>query len=128
MNEELDPLAWVAKAEGDLRMARSALRSKEPITFGACFHVQQCAEKYLKAILVMCGKGFPKTHDLIELTRLCDRAGVLVPIAEDALDKLSDWAATARYPGVIPTLQDAREAMETTQAVRKFARKFLNVR
>ncbi len=108
MSDERDPLAWVAKAEGDLRMARLALRGKDPITSGACFHAQQCAEKYLKAMLVARARSFPKTHDLIELMRLCEKAGILVPIPEDPLDKLSDWAATARYPGTVPDLLEAR--------------------
>lgn len=128
MNDALDPLAWVAKAENDFKMAHLALREKPPITDGACFHAQQCAEKYLKAMLVMRGKSFPKTHDLIELMRLCEKAGIIVPIAEDPLDKLSDWAATARYPGAIPPVVEAREALESAKAVRKFARKYLNVR
>lgn len=128
MSSERDPLDWVVKAENDFKMVQLALREKTPITDGACFHTQQCAEKYLKAMLVMKGKSFPKTHDLIELMRLCEKAGIIVPIAEDPLDKLSDWAATARYPSAIPTLLEAREALETAKTVRKFARKFLNVK
>jgi HEPN domain-containing protein len=29
-----------------------------------CFHAQQCAEKYLKALLLQAGSEPPKTHDL----------------------------------------------------------------
>ena len=127
MSDEHDPLAWVAKAESDLVMARSALHRKEPITYGVCFHAQQCAEKYLKAILVARAKPFPKTHDLVQLNELCAKAGVLVEIDKKRLNTLSDLAVRVRYPGVEPSLADAREALETVQAVRKFARKFLNV-
>lgn len=43
---------WVEKAESDFGMAHLALCGGEaPITDGACFHSQQCAEKYLKLIL-----------------------------------------------------------------------------
>lgn len=52
MTEINDPLAWVARAEEDFALARSAWRRKQPLTYGACFHAQQCAEKYMKALLV----------------------------------------------------------------------------
>ncbi len=32
-----------------------------------CFHVQQCAEKYIKAYLIYCEIDFKKSHDLGEL-------------------------------------------------------------
>ena len=52
MSESTDPLAWVHRAEEDWLLARSALRRKVPLIYGATFHAQQCAEKYLKALLV----------------------------------------------------------------------------
>ncbi len=43
---------WVEKAEGDFATARRELRArKDPNYDAACFHAQQCAEKYLKACL-----------------------------------------------------------------------------
>lgn len=43
---------WVAKAEGDFATARRELRSRAQPNFdAACFHAQQCAEKYVKAVL-----------------------------------------------------------------------------
>ncbi|MBI4384722.1 MAG: HEPN domain-containing protein [Nitrospinae bacterium] len=43
---------WVEKAEHDLRNAEHALTLKDDCPFDtACFHTQQCAEKYLKALL-----------------------------------------------------------------------------
>lgn len=65
MSALLDPFAWVARAEEDYRLAQSALRRKQPLLYGVCFHAQQCAEKYLKALLVSRGRDFPKTHDLV---------------------------------------------------------------
>jgi HEPN domain-containing protein len=44
---------WVEKAEGDFHSAERELRArKAPNYDAACFHPQQCAEKYLKAFLV----------------------------------------------------------------------------
>lgn len=108
-------------------MAYSGLRRKEPILFATCFHAQQCAEKYLKALLVSRERRFPKTHDLLELMRLCEQANIVVPIDQDALDKPNDYAVTKRYPSEGPTLKETNEAIATAKAVRKFARKFLNL-
>lgn len=46
-------------------------------------------EKYLKAILVLHGRDFPRVHDLLSLSDLCVRAGIIVPIDPDDLDRLS---------------------------------------
>ena len=40
---------------------------------------------------------------------------------------LSDYAVRVRYPGDDPTPDEAREALTIAKAVRRFARKFLNV-
>lgn len=62
---------WVEKAEGDFRTAVREKNSAEyPNYDAACFHAQQCAEKYLKARLVEAGKDFPKTHDLSAILNL----------------------------------------------------------
>ena len=43
---------WVSKAEGDFVTAGRELRARKSPNYDAvCFHTQQCAEKYLKAIL-----------------------------------------------------------------------------
>jgi HEPN domain-containing protein len=42
---------WISKAEGDFASSGRELRArKDPNYDSACFHAQQCAEKYLKAI------------------------------------------------------------------------------
>ena len=128
MSEATDPKAWVAKAEEDYVLARSALRHKKPLTSGASFHAQQCAEKYLKAALVARGHGFPKTHDLLVLHGLCARAAIVVPIDIKQLNRLSTYAVLTRYPGGEPTSDEAREALETAQAVRRFMRRTLGIK
>jgi hypothetical protein len=53
------------------RVAEKAYRArKNPVYDAACFHCQQCAEKYLKARLVEAGIAFAKTHDLLSLLSL----------------------------------------------------------
>jgi len=62
---------WVEKAENDLRTADYVLGMEQDCpTDVVCFHCQQCAEKYPKALLVSFGIAFPKTHDLVVLVNL----------------------------------------------------------
>ncbi|MFO0967315.1 MAG: HEPN domain-containing protein [Gemmataceae bacterium] len=55
---------WVKKADKDFIVAREAAASETPLHDAVCFHCQQCAEKYLKALLVEHSLSVPKTHDL----------------------------------------------------------------
>ncbi|MEW6286355.1 MAG: HEPN domain-containing protein [Chloroflexota bacterium] len=125
--QENDPLAWVAYAEEDLAAAQAALRARKQRLVTACFHSQQCAEKYLKALLLSRAADFPKTHDLIHLNNLCRANGILTEFSEALLGALSLHATVSRYPGEEPTLEEAREAMEIAKTVRKFARKWLGI-
>jgi HEPN domain-containing protein len=78
MSEPTDHQAWVVRAE-DYVLSRSALRRKAPLLYGATFHAQQCAEKYLKALLVAHRCAFPRTHDLAALHDLCIQADLACP-------------------------------------------------
>jgi HEPN domain-containing protein len=127
MNETNDPHAWVEKAEEDFVLAKSSLRRKKPLLTGACFHAQQCAEKYMKALLVSKNAVFPKTHDLLMLNNLCSDAGIFLEIDPKLLHTLTDYAVRTRYPGEGPMLEDAREAMEIAKLVRSFSRRFFGM-
>jgi len=127
MNEIAEAAAWVALAEEDYALARSALRRRTPLIYGATFHAQQCAEKYLKAILVQWGQAFPRTHDLIALCDLCAHQGIAIPVEQDAIQRLVAYAVQVRYPGEAPILEEARSALETARAIRYFARKLLGL-
>lgn len=78
---------WVLKAENDLKnAAHTLLLGKECPTDTVCFHAQQCAEKYVKALLVLDGIPFPKTHDLERLVSLVPSATrPSLTLAEQAL-------------------------------------------
>ena len=74
---------WVSKADNDFEVARLArYRADVPISDAVCFHSQQCAEKYLKALLVAGGHPFSKTHDLLVLNDECTRASILLSFSE----------------------------------------------
>jgi HEPN domain-containing protein len=127
MSKISDPLAWVEKAEEDFALARSALQRKKPLPAGACFHAQQCGEKYMKALLIFKGAKFPKTHDLLILNDLCSEVGIFLEIDPKLLNSLTDYAVRTRYPGEGPALEDAKEAMDIAKVIRSFSRSFLGI-
>jgi HEPN domain-containing protein len=53
---------WVRKAEDDFRVAGLIAAGSELFHDQVCFHCQQSAEKYLKALLGELGQTIPKTH------------------------------------------------------------------
>ena len=55
---------WVRKAEQDWEVAHKLAGETPPPRDIVCFHCQQAAEKYLKALLQESGLVVPKTHDL----------------------------------------------------------------
>ena len=127
MNSTNDPIEWVNRAEEDYQLARLSLQRKLPLTYGATFHAQQCAEKYIKALLILRLIAFPRTHDLAALYTLCQQNGIILSISEDNLEKLSAFAVEVRYPGAQPTIDEAKEALEIAKSVRRFARKSLGL-
>jgi HEPN domain-containing protein len=126
----MKPLAaeWVAKAEGDfLTAGRELAAADRPNYDGVCFHAQQCAEKYLKALLVEEGVAFPKVHDLAALLSL------LLPFHPEweahrrSCEALTDSAVEVRYPGFSAAKDDARAALDTATELRRAARRALEL-
>ncbi|MBI3166041.1 MAG: HEPN domain-containing protein [Chloroflexi bacterium] len=127
MKGENDLDVWIDHAEDDFNAAGKLLRGKKPSIYGACFHAQQCAEKYMKAILVFREQRFPMTHDLVILNTLLQQVGVDMQISEDLLELLSSYAVRARYSGETPEMDDAKEVLKIAKQVRAFSRKFLGI-
>jgi len=75
---------WIEKAEHDLKNAEHTLTLEQDCPFDTiCFHAQQCAEKYLKALLVSQSLDFPRTHDMRLLVQLVmSRLSLVLNIAE----------------------------------------------
>ncbi len=118
---------WVEKAENDLRTAEYVLGMEEDCpTDAVCFHCQQCAEKYLKALLVSCGIAFPKTHDLVVLVNLLGKECRLELNIED-VQPLNRYSVEARYPGDWDPIDmpEALEAARMARGVRDAARRLL---
>ncbi len=119
---------WVEKAEGDFAIVlRESRARKNPSYDGACFHAQQCAEKYLKARLSEEGVEFAKVHDLVALL---NQVLVVEPGWErfrEDLAYLSDFAVAFRYPGESADKATAADARQRCQRFRIAARMSLNL-
>ena len=130
MPGETEPIrpwkAWIERADEDYLLALSAIRRKAPLTYGATFHAQQCIEKFLKALLISQQIAFPRTHDLAALGYLCQRAGIILPISDDALELITTYAVETRYPGTQPTLDESKEAIRMARIMRQFIKKTLS--
>ncbi|OHB75831.1 MAG: DNA-binding protein [Planctomycetes bacterium RBG_16_64_10] len=120
---------WVAKAEGDWNSALRELRArKAPNYDAACFHAQQCAEKYLKARLQEAGIAFGKTHNLVALLK------IVLPIEptwddlRTALQVLTEFAVEVGYPGTMADKSMAREAVSHCNHVRQRVRERLRLK
>jgi len=93
-------LEWIDKAEGDWDSAQRERRARKRPNFdAACFHAQQCAEKYLKARLQEAGITFSKTHDLTLLMTLALAVEPGWIALHPHLTALSTFAVDYRYPG-----------------------------
>ncbi len=90
---------WVEKAENDFRNAEYVLTLKENCPYDTVsYHCQQCAEKYLKALLILRGVDFPRTHDLVVLFNLLRQIEVLNLQVHD-VQPLNRYSIESRYPG-----------------------------
>jgi HEPN domain-containing protein len=112
---------WLTFADEDLRLAQHGLTigiAPPPYRLIA-YHAQQCAEKCLKAFLVLRGVDFPYTHNVAHLLDLCAAHAAWAETLRDA-EELTPFAITARYPGEDEevTQPEALRAIETAGRVR----------
>ena len=111
---------WLAKAEDDFHAAATLIRArKHPNPDAACFHAQQSVEKLMKAVLIRRKRVPPRTHDLVELSALVDKAVRGWEYDEDDLRFLSLGAVRFRYPGASATRAHALRAMRICRSLRR---------
>ena len=109
---------WFRKAEEDWEGAHELAARKPPLRDLACFHCQQAAEKYLKALLQEAGAVVPRTHDLKDLLDLLlPHDGTLSPLRR-SLASLSRYAVDYRYPGLRATQRGMVAALGHADRVR----------
>jgi len=119
---------WVEKAEGDWTSARREARArKSPNYDDACFHAQQCAEKYLKAKLQAADIPFSKTHNLLALLELVLPVEPFWEELRPLLRALNTFAVDFRYPGESADQAMAKEALAFCKKVRQRVRLSLGI-
>jgi len=117
---------WAEKAENDFKVATQILRRrKEIVPNAACFFCQQCVEKYLKARLVESDIPFPRSHDLLQLLKLCTQVEPLWSAYANIVDAMTDFAVDFRYPGHSATLRQAKLALKHCRSLRAEVRRSL---
>ena len=121
-------LEWIEKAEGDFATAgRESRVRKAPNYDAVCFHAQQCAEKYLKAVLQENDKRIPMIHNLIELMLSCEEMDGSFELLRSDLVVLERYSVQVRYPGISTERDEARAAYAAAKTVREFVRQKLGV-
>lgn len=118
---------WVARAEEDYRVARRERSSDPPAYNAACFHAQQCVEKYLKALLQEQETAFQKVHDLETLMKLCLHVMPELEKHRELLQWLTAFAVEVRYPGTSAGEDDAERSVQIAESLRGLIRRRLGL-
>jgi HEPN domain-containing protein len=119
---------WVKKAEGDFNtLLREVRARKAPNYDAACFHAQQCVEKYLKARLQEAEIPFGKTHNLTVLFNACVTLEPLWKILDRPILVLNAYSVELRYPGESADRRMAKEALAATRELRGIVRESLGL-
>ncbi len=111
---------WLEKAKVDINASEALLAADPPLLYPACFHAQQAAEKYLKALLTWHQIEFPKTHDIEQLLELVEPAiGEAISSINNS-SELTLYGVDIRYPGDLPDpdFAETRRALELARKVR----------
>ncbi len=126
----LNPQDWFIKASRDLLLAKNSLQDISSYPDLICYHCQQAAEKFLKALVLHHGLPVKKTHDLVELLDILKPVEVCIDITyyDEAL-KIKFYAVNARYPdtGGDPSDADVFEALASAEFFRNFAKTVLGI-
>src|SRR5712691_3092174 len=119
---------WVRKAEADFRVAAKLASESESFHDQLCFHCQQAAEKYLKALLEELSLSVVKIHDLEPLLdKLLPHYSSLRSLRR-GLKFLTNFAVAIRYPGDNASKRQATAAQRWAGKVRDACRLLLGIR
>lgn len=111
---------WIRKADGDLATAHRELRARKAPNFdAACFHAQQCAEKYLKALLQEAAIAFGKTHNLPLILDLLRERYPSLELLRPTLAILNAYSVEYRYPGESADKEVAQHAVRMAEQVQR---------
>lgn len=118
---------WVRKAESDFQLPIAIARGTAPFHDEQCFHCQQSAEKYLKALLAELGLSVPRTHVLKDVLALLVPHHPPLAGMRRGLTFLTRFAVETRYPGDSASKRQAASALRWAGQVRDACRNLLGV-
>jgi HEPN domain-containing protein len=113
---------WLGYAQNDLIVARHSFEDLHPKqTEISCYHCQQCAEKALKAFLILNDTDPPKTHNLEELCGLCIGMASDFSTIQNICLQLNPYGVVTRYPNELAIDElVTKSAIERAQKILDF--------
>ncbi len=114
---------WLRLADMDLDVAVYLFgHQKIPVEI-ICYHSQQSAEKYIKALMVFFDEPPLKTHNLIDLARICKEKGIAEEIWNSLAKEivgLNRFGTIPRYPSKTELSEaDARRAVNDASTIKE---------
>lgn len=111
---------WSKKADEDLLTIKILIREKGPID-SICFHAQQAAEKYLKALRdheFLAVLGFYKLYMLLNI---CNEIGLNGEDLGEVALELTKYYVETRYPAEVPLVKfsEGKKALVRTEKIIK---------
>jgi HEPN domain-containing protein len=116
---------WLHFAEIDIRSAKK-LGEEKYLAQAAAFHIHQCVEKSIKAILEDKQQKIPKIHNLVVLMESIRKLGVNPQIDEDILDEINQIYIESRYPADFGVLPGGTPSIEIIKKFLDFATEFFS--
>lgn len=121
------PESWLAKADNDLDLVRRAMIA-DPTTNNeaAAYHLQQAAEKLLKAALVHAGLPYPRGSAGHDLKVSASRLPPEHPLYNEAhaMAPYTPWATAYRYPDDDPATATPVPSDDEIEAAREVVTAF----
>jgi len=107
---------WLKFAKIDLQTTK-AIISDENLSTTAAFHIQQCVEKSLKALLELFNRKVPRIHDLIKLKEKIDTEikELNIKVDEEIIDQINQVYIDSRYPSDFGLLPEGKPSKEKIQ-------------
>jgi HEPN domain-containing protein len=107
----------ILKADNDLKAVRIGIQHDVPLDTIA-FHVQQSAEKMLKALLALRGVDYPLTHDLRVLLNLAVKEVPGLDSFRERIIAFNPYAVELRYDVIELDREEIVRALSTVEGFR----------
>jgi HEPN domain-containing protein len=119
---------WLLYAKSDINTAKHMFNNVNPKEIEiSCYHTQQCAEKSLKAYLIVKGIDPPYIHDLVELNKLCTAHEPSFSTMQQYCISLNPYGVHVRYPNELAVDDSITKlSIDHAEKIFKFCEKIIN--